>query len=216
MTLNLLSRARALVGLFLLTAAATALAQGAPVEGRDYRVVRPAQPVETPGKIEVIEFFWYGCPHCNSLEPSLKEWIKRQGPDVVVRQVPVAFNDSTVPHQRLYYALEALNKESELRTKVFAAIHGERNPLNREGVQADFAAKNGIDRQKFIDAYNSFGVQSKTRRASQLAEGFGVDGVPMIAVNGKYLISNSQRILQVADYFVASERNAVKVGAAKK
>ena len=192
-------------------AAGSAVAQ-APVRGTNYVELSPPQPTEASGKIEVIEFFWYGCPHCNTFEPSLNDWIKKQAADVVVRHVPAAFNDSLVPHQRLYYALDALGKEADLRAKVFAAIHVERNPLNKEEMQADFVARNGIDRKKFIDTYNSFTVQSKTRRASQLAEGFGVDGVPMMAVNGKYTIPNAPNTLAVLDYLVARER----MGTAKK
>jgi len=214
MSLRFASFARNLLGIFLISLTSVALAQKVSfVEGKDYRLVKPAQAVETPaGKIEVIEFFWYGCPHCYSFESSLNDWIKKQAADVVVRHIPAAFNDSLVPHQRLYYALDALGKEADLRAKVFAAIHVERNPLNKEEIQADFVARNGIDRKKFIDTYNSFTVQSKTRRASQLAEGFGVDGVPMMAVNGKYTIPNAPNTLAVLDYLVARER----MGTAKK
>ena len=201
------SFARNLVGLFLLTVSALALAQKIPADGTDFRSLRQPVAVEVPaGKIEVIEFFWYGCPHCNTLEPSLVDWTRKQAPDVVVRHVPVAFNDSLVPHQRLYYTLEALGKETELRPKVFAAIHREKNMLNKEELMADWAAKNGIDRKKFVDTYNSFGVQTKTRRAAQLAESFGIDGVPSIAVAGKVVIPNSPAVLTVADYLVARER----------
>jgi len=196
-------------GLFLMACAAGALAQGAPVDGKDYRSLRPVQQTEAgPGKIEVIEFFWYGCPHCNAFEPALNDWIKHQAADVVVRRVPVAFNDSLVPHQRLYYALEALGKEAELRAKVFAALHVERNPMNKEDVMAAWAAKNGIDAKKFSEAYNSFAVQTKTRRAAQIAEAYGVDGVPMMAVNGKFTVANSGNTLRTVDYLVARERSA--------
>ncbi len=201
------SYASKVLGVLLVTFGALASAQKAPASGTDYRTLKQPVAVEVPaGKIEVVEFFWYGCPHCNSLEPSLNEWIKRQAADVVVRHIPVAFNDSLVPHQRLYYALEALGKESELRPKIFSAIHRERNLLNTQDLMADFAAKNGIDRKKFLDTYNSFGVQTKTRRAAQLAEAFGVDGVPAIAVAGKFIIPNSSALLTVTDYLVARER----------
>lgn len=199
-----------LLGILLLTFSVTASAQRALVEGKDYRTVRQVQSVETAGKVEVIEFFWYGCPHCNALEPTLNQWIQRQGPDVAVRRVPVAYNDALVPHQRLYYALEALGKETELRGKVFHSIHVEKNPLNKQELMADFAVKNGIDRKLFLDTYNSFAVQAKTRRASQIAEGYGVDGVPLMAVNGKYLVSNSPALVSTIDTLVARERSQVK------
>ena len=206
------SLTRFLSGLLFLTSltlSAAASAQNAPAEGKDYRALRPAQATDAgAGKIEVIEFFWYGCPHCNAFEPVLNDWIKKQGADVVVRRVPVAFNASLVPHQRLYYALDALGKETELRAKVFAALHVEHNPMNKEEVMADWAAKNGIDRKKFLDAYNSFTVQTKTARAAQMADAYGVDGVPMMAVNGKFTVPNSGNTLRIVDYLVARERMA--------
>jgi len=203
------SLARLLTGLALLTLTAAASAQNAPVEGKDYRAVRPAQATDAgAGKIEVIEFFWYGCPHCNSFEPALNDWIKKQGPDVVVRRVPVAFNASLVPHQRLYYALDALGKETELRAKVFAAMHVEHNPMSKEEAMADWVAKNGVDRKRFLDAYNSFTVQTKTARAAQIADVFGVDGVPMMGVNGKFTVPNSGNTLRIVDYLIARERMA--------
>ena len=203
------SLARLLSGLALLTLTAAASAQNAPVEGKDYRAVRPAQATDAgAGKIEVIEFFWYGCPHCNAFEPVLNDWIKKQGPDVVVRRIPVAFNASLVPHQRLYYALDALGKETELRAKVFAAMHVEHNPLSKEDAMADWVAKNGVDRKKFLDAYNSFTVQTKTARAAQVADVFGVDGVPMMAINGKFSVPNSGNTLRIVDYLIARERMA--------
>lgn len=199
---------RSLVAISLLGLASATSAQQAITEGKDYRVIRPAQPLESPAsKIEVIEFFWYGCPHCNSLEPALDSWIKRQGADVTVRRIPVAFNDKLVPHQRLYYALEALGKESELRAKVFQAIHRDRNPLNTQDLMAEFAARNGIDRKAFIDTYNSFAVQSRTRRAAQIAENYRVDGVPMMAVQGTFVIPNSPNILNHVDALVSRVRS---------
>jgi thiol:disulfide interchange protein DsbA len=183
-----------------------AFAQKAPVEGTDYRVVTPPQPVDTPNKIEVIEFFWYGCPHCNLVEPGFNDWAKRQGANVVVRRIPVAFSNAWMPHQRLYYTLEALGKEGELRPKVFHAIHVDKNLLNTVDSMADWAAKNGIDRTKFIETYNSFSVQAKVQRAAQIARAFGVDSVPTIGIDGKYALNITPESIDKLDYLVSKER----------
>ena len=200
-------------GLQILLLAVTLNACSQSVAGTDYRLVTPPQLTETPGKIEVIEFFWYGCPHCAALEPSLREWIKKQPADVNVRHVPVAYRATLIPHQRLFYALDALGKESELRPKIFDAIHVAKNPLETPERIADFVAKQGIDRKKFLDTYHSFAVESKLRRATQLVEAYGVDGVPMIAINGKYLVSAQPNTWRVLDELVAKERALLKPNA---
>src|SRR5450759_2372298 len=137
-----------------------ALAQGKPpVAGSDYLVIDKRAAVEAPaGKIEVVEFFWYSCPHCNAFEPSFEAWSKRVPKDVLVRSVPVAFRDDFVPQQRLFYALEAMGLAEKLHSKVFAAIHVERQNLTSgEGI-ADWVAKQGVDKAKFMAQYNSFSV----------------------------------------------------------
>lgn len=190
-----------------------ALAQRLPQDGKDFRKLDKPVAVEAPaGKIEVVEFFWYSCPHCNAFEPKLNAWIAKQGPDVVVRRVPVAFRDDFVPQQRLFYALEAMNK-LDLHDKVFEAIHGQRNPLNREDSILAFVEKNGVDRAKFKDLYNSFGVSTKARRATQLQDAYQVAGVPALGVAGRYyvdaeLAGNMDKALLVTDYLVAEARKA--------
>jgi len=159
----------------------------------------------------VIEFFWYSCPHCNAFEPRLEAWIRKQPPDVAVRRVPVAFRDSFVPQQRLYYTLEAMGKVDELHGKVFQAIHVNRQPTDREESILEWAEKNGLDKAKFKELYNSFSVQTKTRRATQLQDAFKVQGVPALGIAGKYytdgsLAGNMDRALQVVDYLVAEAR----------
>ena len=189
-----------------------ALAQKVPQEGTEYRAMDKKIPVEAPaGKIEVIEFFWYSCPHCNAFEPKLVSWIKRQGPDVVIKRVPVAFRDDFVPQQRLYYVLEALGKLDELHHKVFEAIHVQRNPLNREEVIVDFAGKNGLDKAKFQELYNSFSISTKARRASQLQDAYKIEGVPSLGIAGRYytdgtMAGTMDRALQVTDYLIAEAR----------
>jgi thiol:disulfide interchange protein DsbA len=191
-----------------------AWAQKLPREGAEYRTLDKRVPVEAPaGKIEVIEFFWYSCPHCNAFEPKLVSWIKRLPPDVVVRRVPVAFRDSFVPQQRLFYTLEALGKLDELHDKVFAEIHGKKDPLDREDIIVAFAERNGLERAKFQEMYNSFSISTKARRAAQLQDAYRIGGVPSIGIAGRYytdgdLAGNMDKALQIADYLIAEARKA--------
>jgi thiol:disulfide interchange protein DsbA len=176
------------LGLAALGAAAT---PSNPQAGTDYRVLDKPQQTDSGAKVEVTEFFWYSCPHCAALEPSMEQWVAKQGDRIVFKRVPVAFRDSMAPQQKLYYALEALGKVDEMQNKVFEAIHQQRIPLNTDAQIADWIGKQGIDKQKFLDAYNSFGVQSKVRRATQLQQAYQVDGVPLLAVEGRYETSPS-------------------------
>ncbi len=184
-----------------------------PDEGVEYLSLEKRVNVDAPpGKVEVIEFFWYSCPHCNAFEPRLEAWIKRQPADVVIKRVPVAFRDDFVPQQRLFYTLEAMGKLDTLHNKVFQTIHGpERDGLNREEGILNWAEKQGLERVKFKELYNSFGVSSKSRRASQLQDQFKVSGVPSIGVAGRWytdgeLARNMERALQVTDYLVGEAR----------
>ena len=167
-------------------------AQSAKIEeGFDYRILPIAQPVETKGKVEVIEFFWYGCPHCYDFEPELSAWVKRQPKDVVFRRVPVAFRDDFIPHSQLFYALESMHKGDALNEKVMYAIHKENKRLLTETEIADWVASQGIDRNTFLATYRSFAVVSKARAAKQLTEDYRIDGVPTIVMQGRYVTSPS-------------------------
>jgi thiol:disulfide interchange protein DsbA len=168
------------------------LAQGQKIEeGFDYRILPITQPVETKGKVEVIEFFWYGCPHCYDFEPELISWVKRQPKDVVFKRVPVAFRDDFMPHSQLFYTLEALGKGDTLHEKVMYAMHKENKRLLTESDIADWAASQGIDRNTFLATYRSFAVTSKARAARQLADAYRIDGVPTMVMQGKYVTSPS-------------------------
>jgi thiol:disulfide interchange protein DsbA len=180
----------------------------APVEGTDYNRVTPPQPTDHPGKIEVTEFFGFWCPHCNDFDPILNEWIKKQPADVAMNYVPISFADAQVPYQRLYYTLKILGKEDALRSKVFYAIHTAKTPLDTGEQQADWAAQNGIDKKKYLDLYNSFSVQNDARRATTIANNYGVSSVPTLAVNGKYTVLGSAAALSTVDFLVAQERHA--------
>ncbi|MES2685257.1 MAG: thiol:disulfide interchange protein DsbA/DsbL [Pseudomonadota bacterium] len=196
------------------TLSTTALAQApaAPRAGTDFLVLDKPAPVEAPpGKIEVVEFFWYSCPHCNRFEPALEEWIKKAPKDVVVRRVPVSFRPDFEPQQRLYYVLEAMNKVDELHKKVFLAIHGEKQLLNTAELIAAWAEKQGLNRAKFSEMYNSFSIATKARKATQLQDAYKVDGVPALGVAGRFytsgeLAKNMDRALQVTDYLVVQAR----------
>lgn len=181
-------------------------AQNAKIEeGFDYRILPLAQPVEAKGKVEVIEFFWYGCPHCYDFEPELSAWVKRQPKDVVFRRVPVAFRDDFMPHNQLFYALESMGKGDSLNEKVMYAIHKENKHLLTEMEIADWVASQGIDRNTFLATYRSFAVVSKARAAKQLADAYRIDGVPTIVMQGRYVTSPSiagtkAKALVVMDY----------------
>lgn len=169
-------------------------------------------PVEaTAGRIEVVEFFWYSCSHCNAFEPTLDAWAKRLPKDVHFRRVPVAFRDDFVPQQRLYYALEAMELVDKLQSKVFYAIHVERLSLNRAETIIEWVGKQGVDLAKFSEQYNSFSVASKASRATQLQNAYKVEGVPALGIGGRFytdgsLAKNMQRALQVTDFLIAEIR----------
>ncbi|TMH12998.1 MAG: thiol:disulfide interchange protein DsbA/DsbL, partial [Betaproteobacteria bacterium] len=165
-------------------------------------------------KIEVIEFFWYGCPHCNAFEPTLDAWQKKLPADVLFRRVPVAFRDEPYgTHQRIYYALETMGLIPTMHRKVFYAIHGERQRLDKAPEIAAFMAKNGVDSAKFLEVFNSFSVQTKARQARQLSAAYKIDGVPALGVQGRYFTSGSmagtnEAALSVVDFLVQKVRKS--------
>ncbi|NDP64695.1 thiol:disulfide interchange protein DsbA/DsbL [Polaromonas sp.] len=182
--------------------------------GSDYLTLDKPAPTEAPaGKVELVEFFWYNCPHCNGFEPMFDAWAKKQPKDVSVRRVPIAFRPDFEPQQRLYYVLESLGKVDELHKKVFMAIHVDKQPLNTADQIAAWADKQGIPKAKFMELYNSFSVSTKARKATQLQDAYALDGVPALGINGRYFTSGTQaktleRSLQVADALIAQSRLA--------
>jgi len=191
-----------------------AQAQGAaPVEGTNFVKLSQSAPVSAPaGKIEVVEFFWYGCPHCNHFEPYLAAWVAKLPSDVAFRRVPVAFRE--VPfaaHQRLFFAIEALGLVPALHAKVFHAIHVEQQKLDNPEAIGVWVTKNGVDPVKFLAVYNSFAVQTKANQARSLMEAYKIDGVPSIGVAGQYYTSVSlnatpEKALAVTDFLIAKAR----------
>ena len=181
--------------------------QGAPVEGKDY--VRLAQPVPMPssGKIEVVEFFGYWCPHCNSFEPAIDAWSRKLPADVSFRRVPVAFSAPQEPYAKIYLALEALGQLEALHRKVFTAIHVQRQRLEKDAEITAFVTANGLDATKFMDTYKGFTVASKFKQARQLADAYKIDGVPTIGIHGRFftspsLVGSGEQALRVTDYLI--------------
>ncbi len=169
---------------------AVSVARAELVEGRDYTVLQHPQPTHSGSNIEVIEFFWYGCPHCYQLHPYIKAWLKHMPKDVSFRYVPAIFRPNWIPGARIFYALEVLGARDKLHDKVYDAIHLDKIDLTKEDVLFDWVAKQGLDRKKFIDAYNSFSVQNQdVPRSTSMSKSYGLTGVPAVVVDGKYMSS---------------------------
>ncbi len=185
---------------------------GGPTAGVDYQRLDKPAPVDTPaGKIEVIEFFWYSCPHCNAFEPTLDAWIKRAPQDVVIKRVPVGFRPDFAPQQRLFFAIEAMGLVEKLHAKVFYAIHVERQRLDTPETIADWVVKQGVDKAKFLEQFNSFSAASKQKRAVQLQDAYRVEGVPSLGIAGRFytdgtLAKSMERALQITDQLISEVR----------
>ena len=177
---------KALIAVLCLAFAAVAGAQELK-EGRDYSVLNPTQPTDAKGKIEVTEFFWYGCSHCFELEPLLQKWVKNKPQDVAFNRVPALFpGNKWLPEVKLYYTLEALGLVDKLHQQVFDAIHVDRVRMSDMKTMLAWMESKGVERKKFEDTYASFAIQSKAQRAMQLSQAHGLDGVPALVVQGKY------------------------------
>ncbi|HYC44554.1 MAG TPA: thiol:disulfide interchange protein DsbA/DsbL [Burkholderiales bacterium] len=219
--MSLFARLPRLAAAFLCLALATAFAY-AQAPGKDFKPINPPQPTP-PGKVEVIEFFSYACPHCHSLAGPLSEWLKRKPADVEFKRVPAVFNDTWLQYARIYYTLEALGLVDKLHHDVFAAIHKQKMRLNDPKVFEDWAASKGVDRKKVADTYNSFAVKSLTQRAVELTKRYGIDFTPSMVVDGRYITGPSMtstgnevdygRFFKVVEQMVA---NARRPGAGKK
>ena len=180
-------------------------------EGHDYATLNSPQPVATGKKIEVLEFFWYRCPHCFQLEPGLDTWLKKLPKDAQIRRVPAVFRDDWMPAAKIYYALEQMGLAERLHGKVFDAYHVQNLNLNDPAVLGDWIAKQGVDRKKFEAIYKSFSTQAKATRGGQLATAYGITGVPTFIVDGKYMTSMSMtqsepRLFDVLDQLIVKAR----------
>ena len=162
--------------------------------------------------IIIYEFFWYGCPHCYNLEPTMDRIEADLEKDTKVVKLPVALRDSWIPHAKLYYALKQMDKIDLVHNLIFEEIHLEDNRLNTEQQMIDFLGKHGIDTDKFIEKYNSFGTEARIKKASNLAKKYQIDSVPTIIINGKFLTSGSyvssyDELYSVVNLLVERERN---------
>ena len=185
---------------------------------QQYQTLNPPQPTE-PGKIEVVEFFWYGCPHCYSLEPLVNSWLKTAPKDVVFKRVPAVPNPSWGEAATMYYALEAMGLLDKYHDKVFDAFHKENKNLGNKKIREEWLAKNGVDVAKYNEAEKSFSVATKVQRARQMTQQYKVDGVPRIFVNGKYYTAaefagGASNIFPVVDQLIAMARKEKSASAA--
>lgn len=219
------ARRRAILGVALGAATAafagSAAAQpaGGLVEGKNYARLKAPVPVESGKKIEVIEFFSYGCPHCSEFFPIVETWLKTLPKDAVFRRVPVGFNrPQWVNLERAYYALQASGDLAKLDGPLFRAIHQERLPLFDAQSLADWVGKNGGNAEKFTAAYSSFGVNNQTVQADKLAEDYQISSIPTLSVAGKYVaVGNSfTEILANTDKLIAKVHAERATPAAKK
>ncbi|CAN5158137.1 thiol:disulfide interchange protein DsbA/DsbL [soil metagenome] len=208
---DLLAAAACTAGLAL--APTVARAQGAPKLNADYRMVEPVQPSDAAGKIEIIEFFGYWCPHCAEFEPLITAWSKRLPADVSLRYMPVAFAQQQEIYSRFFYALDAMGLVQQMHAKVFNALHtAKTTTLATPEMCADFMAANGVDRAKFLETMKSFGVQSRAQQAKRVCDAYRVEGTPALAVAGRYYTAPSMAAeggpgsLRVVDYLVEQVR----------
>lgn len=189
-----------------------ATAQAADYEaGVHYKIINPKLPTSTANKIEVAEFFWYGCPHCNQFEPYLNRWKAKLAKDVEFLRIPGTFRPEWDVHARAYYAAESMGVLDKTHAATFSAMHDQRRALNTPEEIASFYAELGVDRKQFEQATRSFSTNSKLSRAKELVRRSGIEGVPAIMVNGKYRIDAQSaggyaNMLKVADFLVEKER----------
>ena len=185
----------------------SALAQTA---GKDFAPVTPVQPTENPAKIEVLEFFSYGCIHCYTFHPIVKKWAAKLPADVEFKRIPVSFNRTPWFNlSRLFYALEAIGELNRLDELAFSAIHDKNVKLYDDATIKAWVAQNGVDAQKFAGAYDSFGVQSKAKRADQLAAAYKISGTPPLAADGRFLVNTTIEPDRMAPIMIVQNWDAI-------
>lgn len=156
----------------------------------DYRLIR-SQPLSVENGVEVIDFFWYGCPHCNNLQPALEEWIRRKPSDVTVRRIPAILRDSWAPHARIYFTLEALGEVDRLHQQVYRSYHVEKLSMSQPAVMSEWAVRHGISRERWDETYNSVAVSRQVEQAARLTRTYDIEGTPSLVVNGHFLTSGN-------------------------
>lgn len=181
------------------------------VAGKDYSVVANPGKVDVLGKIEVREFFWYGCGHCFTLEPYMQTWLRQLPKDVNFVRTPAAMNPVWEMNARGYYVSEALGVRKKTHLPLFHAIHDKGQQIFDQQSQAKFFVKYGVPEAKFNSMFNSFAITSKISQAKQLARQYQLTGVPAVVVNGKYIVQGDNgKVIQVVNYLVDQERKAKK------
>ena len=223
-----LPRMSACLSLLLIAVAwaGNAMAQP-PIADKDYKLINPPQKTETGKKIEVIEFFSYACPHCADFEPFLQDWLKRKPKDVEYRMVPMVFRENWKPLAKLFFTLEQMALVDKYHLKVYEALHKQNQQLFTEQAVIDWTVKQGIDKAKFEQVYQSFGIDTKVQRAAAMGRAYGVQFTPSLAINGKYWTGPSMvmspnggldipRFFEVVDGLVAMERGKSAAAGAGK
>jgi len=206
----ILSAALVTASLFGMTAQAAE-----PIEaGKQYVELSSAVPVSEPGKIEVVEMFWYGCPHCYAFEPTINPWAEKLPADVHFVRIPAMFGGPWDAHGQLFLTLQSMGVENKVHSAVFNAIQKEHKKLTTPDDMAEFVATQGVDKDKFLATFNSFAIKGQIVAAKELAKKYEITGVPTLIVNGKYRFDlgsagGPEQTLQVADQLIAKERAAV-------
>lgn len=195
-----------IIGLIMITFSVHA----EPAENLGYEAITPAQPIVQADKVEVIEFFWYGCPHCYSFEPVLKEWLSKQSDNINFIRMPAIFSKRWGKHAKAYFTAEALGVDEQLHDDFFDAIQNKKQRLETEDQLAEFFIAHGVEEKAFRDNYNSFMVDAKMRKAKSMAPRYGIRSVPTMVINGKYktnasIAKGQQNITKVMDQLIAAE-----------
>jgi thiol:disulfide interchange protein DsbA len=183
-------------------------------EGVEYELIKPPQPTQDPARIEVVEMFWYGCPHCYRLEPLVKEWNENKADDVDFIQLPAMLGPRWELLARAYYTAEILGVLDKVHTPLFETIHEKRKPFRNEADLQKFFAEHGVDEETFQNTFRSFAVVTKVNRSRQLTQRYGINGVPAFVINGKYRTSpgmagSKALTFKVVDELIAQERDAL-------
>jgi thiol:disulfide interchange protein DsbA len=182
-------------------------------ESAGYETLSPAQPTQHADKIEVIEFFWYGCPHCYSFEPALEKWVKSQPKNVEFIRQPAVFSELWGKHAKAYFTAESLGVVDKIHTDFFDAIQNKKETLETEDQLAKFFVAHGVDEKQFHETFNSFLVDSKMRQAPTMASRYGITGVPAIIINGKYktngaLAGSHEKMIEIMNSLIKQESTA--------
>lgn len=183
-------------------------------EGIAYQAIIPAQPTDTKDKVEVVELFWYGCPHCHRFEPFIERWLKTKSADIEFVRMPAILRPDWELHGRAFYAAEALGVLDKIHPALFTAIHAHKRKLDTEESLQAFFEEQGVSKDDFKKTFRSFAVEAKLRRARELGQRYGINGTPAVVVNGKYRLSNSicncsfGEVLSIVDFLAEKETKA--------